>query len=139
MHEVAQGSKEKRSPAILPGHLKHSGFFSTKMKLDASIYQLPCSGVFHARSQVAALCLVRGIVQHRTRTPNTRSGFGLALELGAAEDRFMTQAMGISGLDIGQGHTSIGVLFGGFGRRIDGFPWFPWWFNHLPGKPIYLP
>ena len=27
----------------------------------------------------------------------------------------------------------IGVIFGCFARKIDGFPWFPWWFNHLPG------
>ena len=33
----------------------------------------------------------------------------------------------------------IGVLFGCFGRKIDGDSWFTWWFNHLPGKPIYFP
>ena len=32
----------------------------------------------------------------------------------------------------------IGVLFGCLARRIDGFPWFAWWFNHPPG-PIYFP
>ena len=33
---------------------------------------------------------------------------------------------------------TIGVLFG-FGGKIEGDSWFTWWFNHLPGKPIYLP
>ena len=33
----------------------------------------------------------------------------------------------------------IGVLFGCFGRKLDGFGLITWWFNHLPGKPIYLP
>ena len=32
----------------------------------------------------------------------------------------------------------IGVLFGCFGRTIDDDSWFPWWVNHLPGKPIYF-
>ena len=31
---------------------------------------------------------------------------------------------------------SIGVLFGCFGRKIDGFPWFTWWLIHLPGPSI---
>ena len=31
---------------------------------------------------------------------------------------------------------SIGVLFGGFGRQIDGACWFTWWFHHL-GSSIY--
>ena len=34
---------------------------------------------------------------------------------------------------------SIGVRFGCVGGKIDGDSWFTWWFNHLPGKPIYLP
>ena len=29
-----------------------------------------------------------------------------------------------------------GVLFGCFGRKIDGDSWFTWWFNHLPGPSI---
>ena len=29
-----------------------------------------------------------------------------------------------------------GVLFGCFGRTIDGASWFTWWFNHLPGASI---
>ena len=29
----------------------------------------------------------------------------------------------------------IGVLFGCFGRKIEGDSWFTWWFNHLPGNP----
>ena len=33
-------------------------------------------------------------------------------------------------------HTGIGVLFGCFGREIDGDSWFTWWFNHLPGPSI---
>ena len=38
---------------------------------------------------------------------------------------------------------SIGVLLGCFGGKVDG-PGLPgalitWWFNHLPGKSIYLP
>ena len=32
-----------------------------------------------------------------------------------------------------------GVLFGCFASNIDGDSWFTWWFNHLPGKPIYFP
>ena len=35
--------------------------------------------------------------------------------------------------------SAIGVLFGCFGRKIDGDSGFTWWFHHLPGKPIYLP
>ena len=35
--------------------------------------------------------------------------------------------------------STIGVLVGCFGEKIDGDSWFTWWFNHLPGKPIYLP
>ena len=31
---------------------------------------------------------------------------------------------------------AIGVLFGCFGRNIDGDSWFAWWFNHLPGPSI---
>ena len=34
--------------------------------------------------------------------------------------------------------TGIGVLLGCFGI-VDGDSWFTWWFNHLPGKPIYSP
>ena len=30
----------------------------------------------------------------------------------------------------------IGVLFGCFGRQIDGDSWFIWWFNELPGPSI---
>ena len=30
----------------------------------------------------------------------------------------------------------IGVLFGCFGRKIEGDSWFTWWFNHLPGPFI---
>ena len=33
-------------------------------------------------------------------------------------------------------HEIIGVLFGCFGRNIDGDSWFTWWFNHLPGPFI---
>ena len=33
--------------------------------------------------------------------------------------------------------TTIGVLFGGFGRKLDGDSWFTW-FHHLSGKPIYF-
>ena len=29
----------------------------------------------------------------------------------------------------------IGVLFGCFGVKF-GWPWFTWWFNHLPGPSI---
>ena len=25
----------------------------------------------------------------------------------------------------------VGVLFGGFGQKIEGDSWFTWWFNHL--------
>ena len=32
--------------------------------------------------------------------------------------------------------TSIGVLFGRFGRKIEGDSWFPWWFNQ-PGRSIF--
>ena len=32
---------------------------------------------------------------------------------------------------------SVGVLFGCFGRKIDGDSWFTWWFNHLPGPSIF--
>ena len=31
----------------------------------------------------------------------------------------------------------IGVIFGCFGRNIDGDSWFTWWFSHLPGPSIY--
>ena len=38
-----------------------------------------------------------------------------------------------------KGHHHRCLFFGCFGRKIDGDSWFTWWFNHLPGKPIYFP
>ena len=32
-----------------------------------------------------------------------------------------------------EANGSIGVLFGCFGRKIDGNSWLTWWFHHLPG------
>ena len=34
---------------------------------------------------------------------------------------------------------SVGVLFGCVAGKIAWRSWFTWWFNHLPGKPIYFP
>ena len=33
--------------------------------------------------------------------------------------------------------STVGVLFGWFGERIEGDSWFTWWFNHLPGPSIF--
>ena len=40
-----------------------------------------------------------------------------------------------SGLPLKAEARSIGVLFGCFGKRIDGDSWFTRWFTHLPGPP----
>ena len=39
------------------------------------------------------------------------------------------------------GSGNLGVLFGCLGRKMDGFRFLVYQvvFNHLPGKPIYLP
>ena len=46
-------------------------------------------------------------------------------------------SMGSGPVDRCEGEVRrIGVLFGCFGRKMDGDSWFTWWFNHLPGPSI---
>ena len=55
--EKKDGKNTRKLVAILPAHpFETCCFFSTKLKLDTTIYKLQCSGVFHVRIP-AAWCL----------------------------------------------------------------------------------
>ena len=76
-------------------------------------------------SGLRGICFIR-----ESKTGQTVRSFWASIP---ADTEGGTQNRGVLGL------RTIGVLLGCFGRRMDGFPWFTWWLNRLPGKSIYFP